>query len=82
MASAVLENTIQYQSEVGSSNQVVGEKIGFVASIFGCWHERVSRPFTEGKSAYQSCLKCGARRPFDATNLKTGKRFYYPPVIK
>jgi hypothetical protein len=58
-------------------------KIGFIKGIFGCWHRKsLSRPFVdpETKRAYRVCLKCGARRDFDQSSLKTFGPFYYPPV--
>ena len=36
--------------------------------------------FTNNKSSYRTCLRCGARKRFDAQNLKTFGPFYYPPA--
>jgi hypothetical protein len=82
MASTILEQTIPFQGESEDFNLVLGEKIGLLATLFGCWHENISRPFIQGEIAYRSCLNCGARTTFDPENLITGKRFYYPPIIK
>ena len=82
MATTVLVNRIQFEDESEDSNPVLGEKIGLMTSLFGCWHENISRPFTLGKSGYRSCLNCGARTTFDPETLTTGKVFYYPPVVK
>lgn len=62
--------------------RVFGKKVGFVAKLFGCWHEDVGRPFTEGKTAYRACVSCGARKQFDPKTLKTHGKFYYPPLVK
>ena len=62
--------------------RVFGEKVGFIGKIFGCWHEEMSRPFSHGKVAYRSCLKCGARKQFDIETLETFGGFYFPPVVK
>jgi hypothetical protein len=82
MATTVLVNNIQLQAELEDSIPVLGEKIGLMTSLFGCWHENISRPFTHGNSTYRSCLTCGARTTFDPAKLITGKRFYYPPIVK
>lgn len=62
--------------------RVFGKKVGFIAKLFGCWHEDIGRPFTEGKTAYRACLSCGARKQFDTKTLKTHGKFYYPPLVK
>lgn len=62
--------------------RVFGTKMGIVAKLFGCWHDDISRPFVEGKTAYRACLKCGARKQFDPKTLKTFGGFYYPPLVK
>lgn len=58
-----------------------GAKIGVFGKMFGCWHKRLSRPFTSVKESYRVCLECGARKHFDAENLKTFGSFHYPPAI-
>jgi len=58
-----------------------GKKIGFTASLFGCWHKDLSRPFTHGNRSYRVCLECGARKHFDAITLETIGDFYYPPEV-
>jgi len=58
-----------------------GGKIGLFASIFGCWHKRLTRPFTSDKNSYMACLECGARRKFDPENFKASRAFYYPPSV-
>ena len=62
--------------------RVFGEKVGFVGKFFGCWHEEISRPFSHEKTSYRSCLKCGARKQFDAETLRTFGSFYFPPIIR
>jgi hypothetical protein len=58
-----------------------GEKIGIIASLFGCWHKQLSRPMTTDQVSHRTCLHCGARQKFDATQMKTTRKFYYPPKI-
>jgi len=78
---AVLDQNYIAKQIINRTDSSFGEKIGIVASIFGCWHERLSRPFTNEKESYRACLNCGARQKFDAEQMKTTKSFYYPPTI-
>lgn len=61
--------------------QTFGKKIGFLGTLFGCWHKSLSRPFTIGRDSYCACLDCGARKPFDTQNLKVYGSFHYPPSV-
>ncbi len=61
---------------------VFGRKMGLISKLFGCWHENLSRPFNYGKTAYRSCLQCGARKQFNPDTFKTVGNFYFPSVIK
>lgn len=61
---------------------VFGKKAGLIAKLFGCWHDNLSRPFTQNKTAYRSCLNCGARKQFNPETLETHGTFYFPPVVK
>ena len=60
---------------------VFGKKMGLPTKLFGCWHNNVSRPFVQGKTAYRSCLQCGARRQFNPETLETYGSFYFPPTV-
>lgn len=46
--------------------------------VFGCWHRKVSLPFTRGAETYQTCVNCGARRRFDLDQWTIVGGFYYP----
>ena len=71
-----------YVTKINTQNDVsFGEKIGVLASLFGCWHKQLSRPMTTDRVSYRACLHCGARQKFDAVQLKTTRKFYYPPTI-
>ena len=61
---------------------VFGKKVDLITRLFGCWHDNLSRPFTQDKTAYRSCLNCGARKQFNTITLETHGKFYFPPVIK
>lgn len=58
-----------------------GEKIGLMASLFGCWHRRLTRPISGKEGAYMACLDCGARKKFDIEDFRTSGPFYYPPSV-
>lgn len=77
-----VQTIVKKQTKSNVDRRVFGSKVGFIAKLFGCWHEDISRPFVEGKTAYRACLKCGARKQFDPKNLKTFGSFYYPPLVK
>jgi len=49
-----------------------------VKRVFGCWHRKLSLPFTRGDETYQTCISCGARRRFDWDQWKAVGDFYYP----
>ena len=70
------------QVEIKNNQNVFGDKVGFFGRLFGCWHENLSRPFVQEKTAYRSCLDCGARRQFDTQTLQTFGSYYYPPIVK
>lgn len=76
------QTIVEQKSRKEVDRRVFGKKVGFIAKLFGCWHEDIGRPFTEGKTAYRACLSCGARKQFDPSTLKTHGRFYYPPLVK
>lgn len=77
---AILEQNKLNKTFVKSTDETFGAKIGLLARLFGCWHKQISRPFTIGSDSYQACLECGARRHFDAKNLKTYGSFHFPPT--
>ena len=78
---AILEQNYIAKQINDKTESQFGEKIGIFAALFGCWHQNLSRPFTNGKESYRTCLHCGARQKFDAEQMKTTKSFYYPPTI-
>lgn len=86
MAVTLLRNKLKKSAEKIQSNSdnqtVFGDKVGFVAKLFGCWHENISRPFVNGKTAYRACLNCGARKQFNTDTLQTYGKFYYPPIVR
>jgi hypothetical protein len=68
--------TSQGIAEIGATtgNGRLGD---FVARILGCWHTRMSRPFSHQGQAYRSCLNCGAQRKFNLGNWEMQGNFYY-----
>ena len=61
---------------------VFGQKMSLLTKLFGCWHENLSRPFTQGKTSYRSCLDCGARKQFNAETFETYGKFHAPPIVQ
>jgi hypothetical protein len=51
-----------------------------VNRVLSCWHLQMSRPFTQGRESYRSCLRCGMRRPFDLQTWKATGYFYSPSL--
>ena len=78
---AILEQNLAGERVEGSHSDTFGKKIGFFASLLGCWHKALSRPFTNKADSYRSCLECGARARFDTESFKTLGTFYYPPSV-
>lgn len=78
---AILDQRRIAESILNTTNGAFGNKIGVMGKIFGCWHKRLSRPFTTRNASYRSCINCGARKKFDTNNLKTTGPFYYPPAV-
>lgn len=77
----ILEQNLLTENVVARESDPFGSKIGLFASIFGCWHKRLTRPFTSDKNTYMACLECGARKKVDAKNFKVSRAFYYPPSV-
>ena len=46
--------------------------------VLGCWHRRMSLPFTRGNETYRTCVDCGARRQFDLEQWRMVGAFYRP----
>lgn len=77
----ILEQSLLAENVVGRHVDPFGRKIGLFTSLFGCWHKRLTRPFTSDKRTYMACLDCGARRKFDTQNFRVSRAFYYPPSV-
>lgn len=77
---SILNQNRTAERKFNKNVEVFGEKIGLIGKLFGCWHKDLSRPFTIKNSSYRVCLDCGARKRFDAENLRTFGPFYYPPA--
>jgi len=78
---AVLEQNFIAERVIDKTEGSFGDKIGIFGKVFGCWHKRISRPFTNKKSSYRACLDCGARKRFDSESFKTVGPFHYPPAV-
>lgn len=78
----ILENSILTEKVVEQGERALGTKIGLFGKLFGCWHKRLTRPFTNKNVSYRACLECGARKSFDVQRFKSSGPFYYPPSVK
>jgi hypothetical protein len=58
------------------------DRVNRVSNVFrrvlGCWHRRMSLPFTRGNETYRTCVDCGARRRFDVEQWRMVGPFYRP----
>ena len=50
---------------------------GLFEMLLGCWHRRMSRPFTRDGVTYRACLKCGAHRLFDIKEWRMRGPYYF-----
>lgn len=73
----VLERNREFFNQNETKKRGFGKKIGLIASLFGCWHRKLSRPFTIDKQSYRTCLKCGARKHFNTKTLETLEIFIF-----
>jgi hypothetical protein len=78
----IFEQALTMTRPAERSEAAIGTKIGIMGTLFGCWHKRLSRPFTEKNSSYRTCLECGARRKFNTESFKTSGPYYYPPSVR
>jgi hypothetical protein len=69
-------------SETKNDTELFANKVGLIGKLFGCGHGELSRPFSQGKIGYRSCLKCGAVKQFNLETLETFGGFYYPSVAR
>jgi hypothetical protein len=71
----------EHSNETQKSQNVTKENpVGIIASLFGCRHRQLSRPFSSLNDSYRVCINCGARRRFNPNTLQTFGRFYFSPV--
>ena len=77
----ILEQNLPAGNVVQNKADHMGRKIGLFTSLFGCWHKRLTRPFTTDKDTYMACIECGARKKVDTNNFKVSRAFYYPPSV-
>lgn len=79
---AVLEQNLITETRSERESVVMGQKIGFFSSLFGCQHKRMTRPITTDFASYRACIECGARKKFDTEDFTSSGPFYFPPSVK
>ena len=67
-----------WSAESGRSDRIRNA----VKRVFGCWHRKLSLPFTRGHETYQTCISCGARRRYDMEKWTAVGDFYYPERMR
>jgi hypothetical protein len=77
----ILDQNFLAENAAGREASRPDRKIGLFVSLFGCWHKRLTRPFTSGKDTYMACTECGARKKVDTKSFKVSRAFYYPPSV-
>ena len=87
MASVLINGKFRLITSLFGRGRVIdkgffGERVGLLSKIFGCGHQNISRPFSNGKIGYRVCLNCGARKQFNPETLETFGSFYFAPVEK
>lgn len=75
---AVLEQNRIAEAIINRTEGEFGGKIGLFGKLFGCWHKRLSRPFTKRNVSYRACLHCGARRRFNTHTLENLRSISLP----
>lgn len=78
---AVFDQNSIARINIERTEGVFGDKIGFFAKVFGCWHKNMGRPVTSRTGSYRACQDCGARKQFNPKTLETYGEFYFPPTI-
>jgi hypothetical protein len=78
---AVLEQKLMTGGMAKQPTDEKIRKVGFLSSLFGCWHPRLTRPISDNHTTYQTCVQCGARRHYDTDTFKPTGSFYYPAKI-
>lgn len=76
---AVQALSMPYADGIDSSALIL-TPIHWLGHIFGCWHQKMNRPYTRNNETYRTCMSCGARRRFNVGRYKmTGPYYYAPP---
>ena len=68
------------RQESDANTNVFGRELSLISRLVGCSHKNMGRPFAEGKTAYRSCVSCGARRQFNPETFETFGNYYSPPL--
>ncbi len=57
-------------------NIFIEKKQSFIKRLFGCWHQRMSKPVTTDETTFCYCKDCRLRRKFDIETFKLEGAFY------
>jgi hypothetical protein len=70
--------SIDVDLRINAEEEIFGEKVGLFARLFGCRHNRMSKPVTVKNTTYKFCPSCGIRRRYNLETFKFQGAFYYP----
>jgi len=79
-APSLLFKPVRSQDEDDQEDRSAASLRYLLGRFFGCWHRKMTRPFTRGKCTYRTCSRCGMRRDFDLKTWKMKGRYYREPV--
>jgi hypothetical protein len=64
-------------SERIDSTTLKSTPMRWLTRLFGCWHKKMSPPFTHEGDTYRTCMNCGARRQFNVGRGKMTGAYYH-----
>ena len=78
---AAVLGTLENYSQAPVAAKAEGRGIrDWLATLFGCTHRDLSRPFSRRGQTYRVCINCGAQRRFDAQTWNMRGPFYFEPA--
>lgn len=57
--------------------EMANEIVARLTVVLGCWHRRMSRPFSLRGETYRACLSCGAHRQFNLKEWRSEGVYYF-----
>lgn len=73
----VTQDSPEHHSERFGSAKRQSMPMRWLTRLFGCWHKKMSPPYTGDGATYRTCMNCGARRQFDAGRGRMTGPYYH-----